>query len=277
MTEKTHRPFSLSLFVIVNVLTLFLFLGLVALVAPSVWKTQVSAQWWSTIAVFLIVHLVSCFVEFFFHRYMLHAPIIPGMTRLYRQHDLVHHRITGIGLDVTEPAFPKVTNNYPITEPHQHEASFFPWYSFLGFGLFATPFFAIAQWILPTAPIFLGGYLSITWSLFLYEIWHMIEHWPYETWWKPRINSPKWGWLWRKAYLFHVRHHADTKCNEAISGFFGLPVADWVFGTYISPRISYENGEHGVPQDFKPPTPRFITGLDSIASGAIAKWRARNN
>jgi len=272
------RKLSLPLFVIVNTLTLAGFLFLVALVAPTVWQNQVSTSWWSLTLTFLIVHLVNAFAEFFFHRYMLHAPIVPGMARLYRQHDLIHHRITEIGLNMTNRQAPTVRNHYPIVEEHQHEASFFPWYSFMGFAAFATPFFALAQWLIPTVPIFLGGYLAIAWSMFLYEIWHMIEHWPYESWWKPRMKNPRWGWFWKKAYLFHVRHHADTKCNEAISGFFTLPVADWVFGTHVKAHISYEHGTPGKPEDFKPPKPRrMIVLLDKFATSAIQTYRVRNN
>ena len=34
---------------------------------------------------------------------------------------------------------------------------------------------------------------------------------------------------------FHVAHHANYKCNMNLAGFFGIPLADLVLGTYKQP------------------------------------------
>ena len=95
-----------------------------------------------------------------------------------------------------------VHNTVPIEEKKQHEASYFPWYSLLVFALIVTPFLALAQWLLPTAPVFLAGYLAVAWSLSLYELIHAVEHWPQDTW-DRLVEHPRYGRIWRKAYAFH--------------------------------------------------------------------------
>jgi hemolysin III len=67
----------------------------------------------------LAVHMVMGFVEFFFHRYVLHMQVLSFCGHFYKQHNL-HHGLT----DVTRDSI-YVSNEYPIEEDHQHEASFF--------------------------------------------------------------------------------------------------------------------------------------------------------
>ena len=40
----------------------------------------------------------------------------------------------------------------------------------------------------------------------------------------------------------HLRHHADIRCNEGISGVFGIPIYDFIFGTYVDPSTLYIHG-----------------------------------
>ena len=62
-----------------------------------------------------------------------------------------------------------------------------------------------------------------------------------------------WGAFWRAAYSFHLRHHAVIDCNESISGFFCLPLADWAFGTCLMPRTIYSDGEEWTPAGIQEP------------------------
>ena len=104
------------------------FLGLVWLIAPApVWAAQVSGPFWKLLAAFLGFSLFNCFMEFFFHRYVLHKPVAPFLSYFYKQHTH-HHSLTRItrrrtpgGLEVNF-----VENFYPILEKEQKEASFFP-------------------------------------------------------------------------------------------------------------------------------------------------------
>src|SRR5471032_454411 len=93
---KTEPKFSAPLFIITVAISLAGLFGLLAFVAPTVWQAQLAASWQAMLATFLVFHLVAAFVEFFFHRYVLHAPLLPLLGRFYKQHTL-HHALTRVG------------------------------------------------------------------------------------------------------------------------------------------------------------------------------------
>ncbi len=277
-TAHVEEELSLPLFFATVVLSLAGLYGLVWLCAPTnVWLVQVGASAWKFAAAFLFIKLFNCFMEFFFHRYVLHKPVVPFLSHFYKQHTL-HHNLTRIGRRRTPGGreIPFVENIYPITEPHQTEASFFPWFTLAVFGLVLAPFFALLQWLAPSFPWFLAGYAAIATSLVFYEVFHAIEHWSFEKW-GPLIDHPRWGGFWRKVYSFHLRHHAVIDCNEAISGFFTLPVADWVFGTCIIPGVLYQHGQTVAEEkEFLSPHPvGFIRWLDHLSDQIVKSRRQR--
>jgi hemolysin III len=104
-----------------------------------------------------------------------------------------------------------------------------------------------------------------------YEVFHAVEHFPYE-WWKSATEHPYMGLLFRKLYGFHHFHHANIKSNEAISGFYGLPIADWVFRTYHQPKELLLEGRVATAKEFqmKPPI-RIVRWLDNLAREQEAK------
>src|SRR5581483_1894077 len=124
------------------------------------------------------ISLFNCFVEYFFHRYVLHKPVVPFLSRFYRQHTK-HHSLTRIAKRRTPEGreVPFVENIYPVVEPEQGEASFFPWYSLAIFSLVVTPLLILGQWLAPSFPWFFSGYGALAFSLTLYEVFHAIEHW----------------------------------------------------------------------------------------------------
>ena len=271
-----HENFSLPLFVLTVGLTLVGIGIAFRLIAPAVWQAQWQAPGWTLGTVYVGLSLALCFVEFFFHRYVLHRPAIPALGRFYRQHTL-HHGLTHIarkpGREGRGLLF--VENRYPIVEEEQGEASFFPWYSLAVFAALMTPILALLHWIAPSIPWFLGGYGALTTSLVLYELLHAVEHWPFERW-APLIEHRTWGKFWRRVYSFHLRHHAVIDCNESVSGFFGLPVADWVFGTCVIPRTLYSDGEEWRPENFIAPRPcRLIRRMDSWVARVVQARRQR--
>ena len=279
VSPKPHveEEFSLPLFLFVVAVSFAGALTLVWQLEPHpVWHAQVGGPLWKLLAAFLSLSLFNCFVEYFFHRYVMHKPVLKFLNYFYRQHTH-HHSLTRItrrrtagGIEVNF-----VENFYPILKIEQHEASFFPWYAFTIFAALFTPVFALLQWAAPSFPCFLAGYTALSSSLILYEVFHAIEHWPFEKW-GPLIDHPRWGGFWRKTYSFHLRHHAVIDCNEAVSGFFILPVADWVFGTCIIPGILYKHGESPEPKEFLSPTPVwFIRWLDRITDGIVKQRRLR--
>ena len=169
-----------------------------------------------------------------------------------------------------------IVNRYPIVNEAQHQASFFPWYAFSVFAMLWVPFFALAQWLLPEAPIFLGGFAAVAWSLCLYELLHRLEHLPLEKW-RPLLEHPRWGRWGKICYAFHLRHHADIGSNEAISGFFGFPIPDLVFRTFVNPTALYADGSIVGADEFKSPTPRFIGWLDKMGEASIRNRRQKAN
>jgi hemolysin III len=273
---KAEKPFSPLLFVSVNLTTFAVLIGLFYVVSPAeVFRTQFTASWSAYVVSFVCWVMFNSFVEFFFHRYFLHSSIFPGFGRLYREHTK-HHGLTHVVMrHYKGEDLPVIENKYPITEPEQHEASFFPWYSQAAFALAMLPVYILIQWLFPGAPIILAGLFSILWNLSCYELVHATEHWPLEKWY-PLLKHPTQGSFWRKIYGFHLRHHVDMKCNESISGFFGIPIPDFVFGTHVSSERLYEQGTYETPEAFLSPKPcAFIKWLDGLAEKRMQKLRHR--
>ncbi|MBI4625496.1 MAG: hemolysin III family protein [Verrucomicrobia bacterium] len=272
-----EEKFSLPLFLFTVAASLAGLVVLLKLAAPdAVWQAQVSASVGQFAGVFLAVTMFNCFMEYGFHRYVLHKPVVPFLSRFYKQHTL-HHNLTRIGRRRTPGGreVPFVENMYPVTTPEQGEASFFPWYTLAVFGAIFTPLYALGQWLLPSFPWFFAGFAALAGSIALYEIFHAIEHWSFEKW-GPLIEHPRLGWFWRKVYSFHLRHHAVIDCNEAISGFFTLPVADWVFGTFLLPKSLYVDGSEWNATEFTSPRPcAFIRWCDTRTDALVKNRRAR--
>jgi hemolysin III len=273
--EVETEQFSLPLFVLTVLATLVGLLAALRFFVPDVWAAQFLAPVWKGVVAFLLISLVNALVEFVFHRYVLHMPAIPLLRRLYKQHTL-HHALTRIARKQSRDGrgILFIENKFPILEPEQGEASFFPWYSLAVFALVLSPLLAALQWLWPAFPWFLAGFLALASSLALYELLHAINHWPFEKW-EPLITHRIWGRFWMPVYAFHLRHHAVIDCNESISGFFGLPVADWLFGTCVIPQTVYAEGEEWTPEKFRSPKPRaFIARLDAWAERVVQRRRA---
>lgn len=232
---------------------------------PTVWERQLAAGWLAILLAFLVAHLFLCFFEWGFHRYVLHSVTSRWLLYFARGHRN-HHGLTPIRLQpVAEGSDRYVLNRYPIVEVAQQVDSAFPVYAIVAFWALFTPLVIGVQLLLPRAPVLIGAYAGITWSMCLYEILHAIEHRPYE-WWKHATEHPRFGTFWSKLYGFHHMHHANISCNEAISGFFSLPVADWVFGTYHQPKDLLLEGRVATAKDFAIPPPRTIVRwMDSWA------------
>ncbi|OGF13320.1 MAG: hypothetical protein A2W00_02695 [Candidatus Eisenbacteria bacterium RBG_16_71_46] len=245
------------------------------LLLPGIWARQFAAGALTLVLVFLGAHLFLCFFEWWFHRYVLHSVTSRWLDYFARGHRH-HHGLTPIRLQPVAAGSDRyVLNRYPITEETQHEDSAFPPYAIVAFWAVFTPLLIGVQLLLPRLPIMMGGYAAITWSMCLYEILHAIEHRPYE-WWKRATEHPRFGALWRKLYGFHHMHHANISCNEAISGFFALPIADWAFGTYHQPKELLLDGRLATAKDFavRPP-PALVRWLDGWAKKRESQIRRR--
>ncbi len=252
-----------------------LLLAATRLLLPAIWAHQLAAGGFAVLGVFLGVHLFLSFFEWGFHRYVLHSVTTRWLLRFTRAHRR-HHSLTPIRLQpVTAGSDRFILNRYPIVESSQFEDSAFPVYALVAFWALFSPLLIGVQLVLPRQPILLGGYAAVTWSMWLYEILHAIEHQPYE-WWKHATENPRFGIVWRKLYGFHHMHHANISCNEAISGFFGLPLADWVLGTYHQPKELLLEGRLATAKDFAvPPPPRPVRWLDGWAMRRESRVRHR--
>ena len=263
-----HRPrqrFSILRFAAFVSIQLALLLFALRAFFPTLWAMNVAAGVSGFLLVFLAMHLFIAFFEWFFHRYVLHGVTVWWLRRFARGHRN-HHSLTAIRLRPVQPGSDRVVlNEYPITREEQYPDSDFPVYALIAFWVLFTPLLAGLQLVLPRLPILLGGYAAVAWSMTLYEILHAIEHWPYE-WWKRATEHPRFGIFWRRLYGFHLMHHANVGCNEAISGFFGMPVPDWCFGTYHQPKELLLDGRMATAKDFSIPAPRgFVSRIDRWA------------
>jgi hemolysin III len=264
MAGTAHR-FSIFWFSVQIALQLGALLAAFRFLLPDLWAAQFTHGIAGIVLVFLGVHLFLGFFEWAFHRYVLHS-VVWGHLALFARAHRNHHGLTSIRLQPVAAGSDRyVLNEYPITEEEQFKDSAFPPWAYLGFVAWFAPLLIGLQWLFPTVPFLLGGLLAITWSMSLYEILHAIEHLPYE-WWKRATEHQRFGGMWRKIYGFHHMHHANISCNEAISGFFGLPIADWVMGTYHQPKELLLEGRVATAKDFAVPRPpRLVQWLDGWA------------
>ena len=272
---RSHQRFSIVRFTLL-VLCQLAVLGFgVHWAFPGFWSRELAAGPLAFVLVFLGFHLLLSFFEWFFHRYVLHFVTTPALRKFAREHRH-HHSLTAVRLRPTaEGSHRVVLNEYPITQPEQYESSAFPFYALTAFWVLFTPVLVGLELALPALPIILGGYAAITWSMMLYEILHAINHWPYE-WWQRAIEHPRFGAFWKRLYGFHLMHHANIGCNEAISGFFSLPVPDWCFGTYHQPRQLLLEGRRATAEEFKIGSPPdLVRRLDRWARGQEAKIQHR--
>jgi len=282
LVEKRVRPFSLPLFLLINTFN-FAFLTALFWVVSTLaanwlevpnqfWEAQLNAKWWMFALVVISVKPMTGLLEYLYHIFVLHIYVIPSpfFYKQYEAHHLIHHQLTAIKKKRTKKGqeIPfLIENEYPITKPEQHEASFFPWYALLVFALAMTVIFAFLQWLLPTLPWFFAGYFTLFLALTLYEGYHAIEHWPFERW-SPRFDHPRWGGFWKNRYGFHLRHHAVPMCNMAISGVFLTRFWDWVGGTCVAMTSLYFTNDEWRSEDFNRPNPRWPLSL-------IIRWARR--
>jgi len=234
--SRTRNPLALPLFAIFCALHPLAAFAVVWYFFPATWDAQWSWGLRGVVLTTLSFNLLFCFGEYLFHRYLLHANSISFLGKLSFSH-LAHHKLTNI-------KFPgdRVVSAYPIVDEEHDEFATFPPYALLAFMAFLTPFLSVIAFSFPQIPVLVGGYTAIAIAHFLYETIHVAHHTPYDPWWKRKIEGPLFGTMWRKLYGFHQAHHANYKCNMNIAGFYGLPLADLVLGTYEQPAVLLIDG-----------------------------------
>ena len=274
-TARKHQRFSIARFVVTSLAQLAILYYVVHLASPNLWRHQIEAGPLAIAAVFVGFHLFLSFFEWFFHRYVLHFITMSWLRKFAQEHRL-HHSLTAIRLRPSSEGSGRfILNEYPITQEEQFESSAFPFWSLTVFWLLFTPLVVGLQLAWPRLPFLLGGYAAIAWSMGLYEILHAINHWPYE-WGRRATENRTFGGFWKFVYGFHLMHHANVGCNEAISGFFWLPVPDWCFGTYHQPKELLLHGRKATAREFAIPAPHwYVRKLDRWARAREAKSQRR--
>ena len=256
-TKKVEEKLSLVRFTCAVGATIFLYICVLQKIFPSVWTRQVESLGLTALVAFLFHIFLGAF-EFFFHRYVLHSVVFRWLKKFYKDHTL-HHALTKIfrkkPATENDAGQTEVISRYPITEEKQYESSFFPYWGLAGFTAFFSLITVPLQWLMPHTPILLGSFVAMTFSYCLYELLHALEHVPYPAFWKQLVESPVLGDLGKKVYGFHMFHHANIYCNMAISGVFGLPLFDWLFGTYKQPSKLLLDGTLASEDDFSAPKP----------------------
>jgi len=201
------------------------------------WDQHLEAGPVSMVVTLVVCSLMLCFGEYFFHRYLLHLETVRFLRSLCTSHR-THHKLTSIRFDRDG----HVKSAYPIAAPDHDDQSTFPSWALLPFFAFFTPFFASTAFSFPWIPVLISGYTSIAVAHFLYETIHVLHHQPYEQFWRARLDRRWSGPAWRWLYGFHQAHHANYRCNLNVAGFFGIPLADLVFGTYRQPSTLLVDG-----------------------------------
>ncbi len=225
-------------------------------VGITTYDVQFHSAWYNYVGWFLGGHLFLSKFEWFYHRYLLHTVIWRWLRSQCDTHTH-HHDLT----DVTT-----IKNEYEIEHSHQNESATFPVYALGLFCLiFTVIFFLPLQIIFPGSPVLISCNCSVTFSLVLYEVYHAAMHLSYERYWKKWVERFH---LIRQLYGFHLMHHANMRINQAIGGFFFLPIWDWAYGTYFVPSDSLPLPGKTLPQ--KLPVPhkarRLTRYLDELAN-----------
>lgn len=270
-----HRRFSIARFLLLTVLQVAILFYALHFAVPGIWRRQFEAGPLAIVLIFVGWHLFLSFFEWFFHRYVLHAIAFSWLRKFAQEHRL-HHSLTAIRLrPASEGSDRVILNEYPITQEEQFESSAFPFYALTIFWLFFSPLVVGLQLVWPQLPFLLGGFAAIAWSMVLYEVLHAVNHWPYG-WWHRAIEDRLFGPFWKLVYGHHLMHHANVACNEAISGFFWLPVPDWCLGTYHQPKQLLLEGRKATAKEFtvRPPY-GLVRKLDRWARGREARSQRR--
>lgn len=249
-----------------------LVLGCTYWLSPEVFTMQIQTRWQNFIACFAVAHTVMGLFEYLFHRYTLHSVFAKSLWFLQKKHNR-HHGLTHVKqVSETKDEPKRVRNKYPILSPEQIESSAFPGYSLVTFWGIISLLIIPMQLVLKHQPILITGYLAVTFSFWLYEVKHAIEHLDYEKNWRKGVERSK---IIREIYGFHLMHHFNVRVNEAIGGVFGFPLWDILFRTYYVPKELPLPGVVLKSELVAPKPIFFIRWLDAIVSGKEARIKKR--
>lgn len=256
--------FSFGYFIAFVLIQTLLFMAAVYTICHLLKRDLIEVQFATSLPLWLLcftlMHLVMSLFEYLFHRYTLHKVAVGWLATFKRKHT-EHHSLTHVRDLKHKPnriGQVQVRNKLAITEPNQIRSSAFPAYALITFwGVFSLMIWPL-QLLLPSLPILSAGYLAVVFSFSLYEILHAIMHLDYDKYWHRKVEQ---SLFVRKVYGFHAMHHSNELVNQAIGGFFGLPIWDWIFGTYFVPEDVPLPEAWVRPETQKPPRPRWLVRM----------------
>lgn len=238
---------------------------------PATMERELQAGLAANLATFLLVGFFQSIVEYGGHRYFMHCAIVSWFAKLITWSHGKHHALTSIVLldEDTAGAVKMVYSRYVVATKSQHYGVAFDDYFLAAFYAGYAILLAPLQRLFPLVPFLLGGYVSLTVWIMLYDIFHQLEHKPDE-WWEKRKFNPILSFFRR----YHQYHHfaasripvRNLGFNMAIVGFFGLPVIDSLCGTLKLLSKPLRDGDLVRTEDLMPPTPCWlIRRLDAWA------------
>jgi hemolysin III len=258
-TTDTRKPpaFSFALFVVIMGAQVAAVIALYRFAAPTVFLPEWRMPW-QIVGWTALMGLPLSLFEYLYHRYLLHASVLPFVSSMHKAHS-VHHSLTYVKAPVTpaEPAkLVPVKSAFPVEEEHQEDSMMFPYWAF---PIFQTVFCVLLalplKLVFPTQPVIISVSFAVSLYYCAYEIWHAVLHLPFERFWQPMMESRWLGKLTRRMYSFHLLHHWRPKSNLAIVGFWGVAVWDHAFRTHRRPerlplkgaKVTYLDGSLAKP------------------------------
>jgi len=251
-SNKPHRVPLLRFFIVTGLQLSLAFL-IFFFAFPARFQLE-TASFWPVVLWTALFGIPLSLFEYLYHRYLLHAAVLPFMASMFRAHTK-HHSLTDVRAPVksTNPdLLVPVINQYSIEKPEQEESMMFPAYSVSVFyAIFLVLLGLPAYLAAPSSPVFLSLLIAVTLYYCAYELWHAVLHLPYERFWQPLIDGVRTRKIARTVYSFHLMHHWRPVCNLAVVGFWGLAVWDHVFRTHRRPgrlplagaKVAYEDGK----------------------------------
>jgi hypothetical protein len=251
---------------------------------PTVFAEEVKHPLGILLWTFLFGLPLSLF-EYLYHRYLLHSAVLPFLGEMHRAHSH-HHGLTAVKAPVLKKEPEKlvpVFNEYPVVHEYQEEDMMFPYFAVSVFFLLFSAAYALpVKLIASSQPVFFGIINAVVLYYSAYELWHAVLHFPFNRFWKPRMDSPKIGPTVRYIYGFHLMHHWRPTSNLAVVGFWGVALWDHVFRTHHRPKHIPIGGAQVNFYDADMAKPRLpIAILDKWQAGMfrwsrkVENWGAR--
>jgi hemolysin III len=234
--QEHGQLFPYGRFLIVTGLQVAAFIVAYRWLFPDLFFAEIAQPWKIALWTFLFGLPISLF-EYLYHRYMLHSAVFPFMAVMHHCH-AEHHGLTNVKAPITQREPEKmvpVKNEYAIEQKHQEESMMFPLFAISVFIPLFLLFLGWLKFVFPGEPILISVMLCSTLAYSLYELWHAVLHLPFEKYWRPALTHPRWRRVTRHVYSFHLMHHWRPTANQAVIGFWGFAVWDYVFRTHRRP------------------------------------------